>query len=254
MPQAHTLVATLKKTLKAHGLTYRHVADSLQLSEASVKRLFAQENLSIARLEQICQLMSMEISDLIKRMDADTRRLSELTEAQERELVSDIKLLLVTFLVVNGWNFDGIVQHYKLTEAETIRCLAKLDRLRLIELLPKNRIKLLISSNFAWRRNGPIQRFFSDNLREEFLNSQFDKDDEAFHFLTGILSPPMSATLIEKMRRLAAEFDELNEESRRLPLKERIECSMILAIRPWRPAAFQKLERKDKPDGQASAA
>ena len=44
MPQVSPLISTLKKQLKAHGKTYADVAELLQLSEASVKRLFAEQN------------------------------------------------------------------------------------------------------------------------------------------------------------------------------------------------------------------
>jgi len=39
--QRTQIVAELKRALRARGLTYAHVAKHLQLSEASVKRLFA---------------------------------------------------------------------------------------------------------------------------------------------------------------------------------------------------------------------
>ncbi len=79
MSQTAALIDTLKKTLKANGLTYRKVADKLKLSEASVKRLFAGQNISLNRLEQICQLMDMEISDLVNKMEIDRRSFTEFT-------------------------------------------------------------------------------------------------------------------------------------------------------------------------------
>ena len=66
MAQINPLLKTLKKALKAHGLTYLKIAEALELSEASVKRLFAEQTISLQRLEQICQLMEMEISDLVQ--------------------------------------------------------------------------------------------------------------------------------------------------------------------------------------------
>ena len=48
MAQTSELIKTLKKALKAHGKTYADVSRQLGLSEASVKRLFSRENLSLA--------------------------------------------------------------------------------------------------------------------------------------------------------------------------------------------------------------
>jgi transcriptional regulator with XRE-family HTH domain len=243
MPQARALIATLKKALKARGLTYREVAKQLDLSESSVKRIFAEENFSLARLDQICQLMGWELSDLVRTMESETRRIGELTEAQEQELVSDYRLLLVAHLVVNGWQYQDILTHFQFPEAQLVRYLVKLDKLRLLELLPHNRIKLLLSPHFVWRRNGPIQRFFTEHLQEDFLKTSFDHRGEAFFFLSGTLSRGASAALIKKMEKLAAEFNDLNREEQGLPLQQRDGCSMILAIRPWRPDVFERMRR-----------
>ena len=40
MSQSLQLIAELKRQLKLHGKSYQHVAQVLNLSEASVKRLF----------------------------------------------------------------------------------------------------------------------------------------------------------------------------------------------------------------------
>ena len=244
MAQTEALIATLKKALKLHGLTYRNVAKALDLSEASVKRLFSQPSFSLARVDKLCSMMGMEITDLVEMMEVERGRISELTELQEEELVSDTKLLLVAFLAINGWTYREILEYYTLRDSELIRCLTRLDRLKLIELLPKNRIKLRISPNFAWRKNGPIREFFNGHMREDFLKSRFEAEDEAFLFLSGMLSRSSNAVLQKKFEQLEAEFDELNRHDRRLPIAQRFGSSMVLALRPWRPAAFERFQRK----------
>ncbi len=221
LPQRQALVATLKRALKAHGLGYRDVAETLGLSEASVKRLFSRESLTLERLDAICGLVGLEIADLVRMMDTETRRLTRLSEAQEQELVADPRLLVVAFLVLNGWRFEDILRHYAFTEHELVRHLAHLDRLRLIELLPGNRIRLRVSARFGWRRNGPIQRYFTAHLQQQFLGSGFDQPDERLEFLSGMLSRGSVTELDRRVEQLAALFDELNREDRHLPLDER---------------------------------
>ena len=50
MSQTAQLLSALKKFLKAKGITYQLLADRLDLSEASVKRLFSDESFSIRRI------------------------------------------------------------------------------------------------------------------------------------------------------------------------------------------------------------
>lgn len=244
MAQSHTLVQALKKTLKAHGLTYRDVALGIGLSEASVKRLFSGGSFSLDRLDQVCALMGLEISDVVRTMESERRRLTELSDDQEQELVSDVKLMLVAFLVVNGWSYEEILSHYSLTEHEAVRHLARLDRLKLIELLPGNRIKRLTSPQFAWRKNGPIHRFFTRHLQHDFFESRFDEAGEVFLFRAGMLSEKSSQRLIEKLEELGAEFNTLAREDMPLPLDQRRGTALVLALRPWRPDVFERLYKE----------
>ena len=243
MPQSQGLIATLKKNLRAQGLTYRDVASALGLSEASIKRLFAAQSFSLRRLEQVCQLAGMEISDLVKQMESSRQELDELTEAQEQEVVSDIRLLLVAFLVVNGWSFEEILRYYQISETEGIHYLARLDRLKLIDLLPNNRIKLRISAHFAWRRNGPIQQFFTANLQKDFLKSRFDEQNESFQFLSGMFTKACADQVRQRLQQLALEFHQYNQQDRYKAIEERNGYSLLLAFRPWRPDVFKKLRR-----------
>ena len=66
MSQTSRIHTVLKRSLRAAGLTYADVARHLELSEASVKRLFAQESLSLKRLERIATLAGSSIADLVE--------------------------------------------------------------------------------------------------------------------------------------------------------------------------------------------
>jgi len=244
MSQTLALVSALKRALKTHGVRYQDVAHELCLSMATVKRMFAEASFTLERLDQVCRLLSMDIADLVKMAEANSRKLTGLSEQQERELVTDPRLLLVAYLVINGYSFVDITKHYHFSEPDLIHQLAKLDKLKLVELLPKNRIKLLIASNFSWRKSGPIQRFFVERLRDEFLQSDFDGPGEVWMVLSGMLSQASARKLADHARRMEREFRELNETDMHLSLEQRDQVSMIVAMRPWRPAVFHKLRRE----------
>lgn len=243
MAQTIALVETLKQALKAHGKTYRDVANALELSEASVKRLFASNSLSLQRLDQICQLMSMEITDLVQMMNSRVTKTKELSEGQEQQIVDDTVLLVVAVCVLNKFTFDEIIAEYAISETELIQKLAHLDRLKIIELLPKNRIKLLISSNFSWRENGPIQRFFQAKVEQEFFASRFDKKTERLISVSGLIYFASNELFQRKMERLAEEFTDLQRDDERLPLTERHGTTMVLAVRQWEYGLFSQLKQ-----------
>ncbi|GAA0397120.1 hypothetical protein GCM10009133_02710 [Cocleimonas flava] len=244
MAQTTLIISTLKKTLKSHGKTYADVAAHLGLSEASVKRMFAQQTVSLNRLDAICQMLDMEITELMQKVnDSTARQISELSDEQEQQLVSDRELLLITIMVINNWTLEEILQAYNFTEAQCIQHLAKLDRLNIIELLPNNKIKIKISSNFKWRNNGHIQRFFRESIESEFFNSKFSKPEEKLVVLNGMLSHESNAIFQRKLERLAREFDEMAKEDVTLPLSERLGYTSVLAVRDWRFTVFDVYKR-----------
>jgi transcriptional regulator with XRE-family HTH domain len=244
MAQVGLLVAELKRYLKAQGITYAALGRQLDLSESSVKRLFARQTFSVQRLEQICNLVGLEISDLVALMNERREFVTELTPEQEGALLADPKLLLTMYLLLNGWPLEEITSTFAIEAPEAERLLIRLHRARIIELLPFNRVKLLTARNFTWRKNGPVQRFFTREVQREFLDSTFAGPGEHFRFVAGLLSAASLAQLQQSLDRVAREFDELVRRDTALPLSERRSSSAVLALRPWEFSAFAALRRK----------
>src|SRR5262245_48423571 len=121
MAQVALLISELKRYLKAQGVTYAQLAVRLGLSESSVKRLFATQAFSLERLEQICNLVGLEIGDLVELMNERREFLTELTPEQEDALLADRKLLLMTYLLINGWTLPAIVENFQIDNDEAGR-------------------------------------------------------------------------------------------------------------------------------------
>lgn len=243
MQQRQALVKTLKRELKRRGHTYREVAALLQLSEASVKRLFAEGCFSLTRLDLLCNWLGMTISDLVRLMEHQARVTNRLALEQERELVTDVKLLLMAHFLINGVSYRDIIAQYDISELEGTRLLAKLDRMKLIELLPGNHVRVTISRQFEWLPNGPLQRFYEQKIQSDFLRSTFSAAGEKRVFLSGMLTPGSNAELARKLKQLATEFGELHQADQSEPLAQRFGSSLLIALRPWEPAVFASLRR-----------
>ena len=95
---------------------------------------------------------------------------------------------------------------YAFTEPELIGYLTRLDRLRLIELLPRNRIRLRVSRNFKWRKNGPVEQFLGKEVRGEFLDDDFNKIGASMQFVFGRLSRRSNALIQHRLKQVVSEF------------------------------------------------
>ena len=243
MAQTTALIKTLKQALKASRFTYADIARHLDMSEANVKRLFATESFSLHRLEAVCELLQLELADLFSLYEESRDKIRHLTLEQEQELVSDIGLLLIAVSVRNRLSYEDIVNFYTITEAETIRYLARLDRLGIIDLLPGNRIKLLIDERFNWLADGPIERFYQQQIQSQFLKSRFSAKTDLRLFQFGLLGEGACQVFIKKLQALAQEFIELHRQDMNLPLDKRYNMGLLIAMRPWELEVFEPLIR-----------
>lgn len=243
MARSSALVETLKRELKARGITYAAVARGLRMSEASVKRMFARREFTLSRLDAICDLAAIEFSELVRLSAPQEAVVSQLTREQENELVANPKLMLVALCTLNHWTYEQILERYALSPAECVRLLARLDRLKFIELLPGNRIRLLVSRAFSWIPDGPIQRLFKEQFQADFFRSRFDKDTELMILANGALSRSSVGALLARLRKAAAEFSALRSEDAALPAAERTPITLLVAARPWAAAFLEKYRR-----------
>ncbi len=243
MSEINQLVKTLKKRLKIQGTTYRDLAKALDLSESSVKRMFASQNFSLDRLIEISNFLGFTLAELTHEATTSENLVHTLSETQEAELVSDERLLLVAICSLNHWTVKEVVAAYRLTEAECIQRLVRLDKLRLISLLPGNRVRLNVARDFDWRPKGPIRQFFRKQGLHDFLDCDFVQDGETTAFSHAMLTETAIAKLLTDLRQLRQRFAELHEESLSTPLGKRRGMGMLLAMREWEIAAFRELRR-----------
>jgi len=243
MAQTSLIIQALKSSLKENNLTYVDVAEALDLSEASVKRIFSEENISLQRLDTVCRMMNMEICDLTRIAEQQHEEITELTEEQEAEFVKQPKLLFVAYMLLNDFDFKSITEYYEIEELEGVRLLAHLDRIKFIDLLPGNRVKLLTSRNFRWRKNGAIERLFNQQIRKEFFQSNFTKPQETMKFSGSMLSRASILIMHRKLEKLVNEFNELAKQDSKLPFEERLGCSVVGAIRPWEFSLFAQYRK-----------
>ncbi|NIA57015.1 transcriptional regulator [Massilia sp. TW-1] len=243
MSEVTQLLTTIKRQLKVQGKTYRDVAGALGLSEASVKRLLTSDSFGVDRLVEISNLLGFTLAELAQEAALTGTRLHTLSEAQEKELVSDAKLLLVAVCALNHWTVADILAVYRLTEAECVQKLLHLDRLHLIALMPGNRIRLNVARDFDWLPDGPIRSYFRTQGLADFLDGTFDRPDETLAFTHGMLTESALAAMQVELRRLRARFAELHEESLAAPLPKRRGSGLLLALREWEPAGFTALRR-----------
>ncbi|NKB33157.1 MAG: XRE family transcriptional regulator [Pseudomonadales bacterium] len=251
MTQSDQLINTIKQELKHQGKTYENLTEVLALSHASVKRLFAEGSFTLERIEILCDYLGLDLVGLVTLMDEQAEKIDQLSLEQEKEFAENTKLLCFAHCVQNGWSFEEIIETYDISEHEGINMLAKLDRMKLINMLPGNRYSLLISRKFRWIKGGPIEKFFESQLQADFFESSFDRENEMRIFVSSMLSDKSVETIIGKVKKLANDVNDMHAEDEKLSLDHKKGMSMMLSLRPWETKVFRALRRTSSVDATA---
>ena len=243
MTNSSRLIDALKRQLKMHSMTYKGLAERLDLSESAVKYMFSTGNVSLRRLDEICAVLEIDLGDLVALSEAQQPKIEQLSAENEREIVDDDRLLLLTYCLINYWSFDEIVERYDITPELGKKFLRKLDRMKVIELQPGDRVRLLVANNFRWRKNGAIEAFFRKRVQHEFFSHDFQDETSVRIVKNGMLSRKSQIQLIQKLNAVGDLFDDTTWEERKLSASERNGTTMVLAIRHWFFEGFRHLER-----------
>lgn len=233
MTETEGLLRALKQVLKQRGLRYADLARGLGLSEPTVKRMLSTGRIDLPRLERICALLEVDLHELTRLALGTRERRRYLDLAQEEALAADPRLLLVFHLLCNDWAVDGIREEFGLDGPAATLLLATLDRLRLVELLPGDRVRLRVPRDFEWREDGPVRRRHVQGATGEFLRAAFDGRDALLVMEVRELADSSIAVLRRKLEQLAAEFREMAAVDAGLPPERRRSAGMLLALRPW---------------------
>src|SRR5471032_3563499 len=143
MDGSRLVVQSIRAVLRQRGMTYRQLAEVLGVSEPTIKRDFSRGDFSLSRLDRICEALEVSLGDLVQGARAPTSALTQLSEQQERALVRDPRLLVVTYLLVNDWKLGEVTSAFALDENQLVSVLLRLDALQIVSYRPPNRIKKL---------------------------------------------------------------------------------------------------------------
>lgn len=245
----------IKRQLKLRNLRYAELAQAIGLSEASVKRLLSRGGITLERLDQICDVLGMDLHELVRSIRPQRGdELRQLTLAQEQALAADPMLLTVFHLVANDWDIADVRREFGLGQPETVLLLAQLDRLRLVELLPGDRVRLQVPRDFAWRVDGPVLKRHARGAMVEFLRGEFAGEQAYLRLELRELGAASAALLRRRLERLAAEFADLSELDAPLPDHRRHSVGLVLAMRPWTFSLMQALKAERLAEREATAA
>ncbi len=230
--QSQLLKNALKQQIRSRGFRYQDIADHLGVSVMTIKRYLNSDRVPVEALEEICGCLGMtlmDLAELAKNEDSGSGR--DLDLEQEQALASDDALALVRFLLYSGWTVKEIFDEYELDEPTLVHLLTRLDRLRLIELLPGNRVRIRGSRTIEWRRGGPMRKVMERDIRTHFVNMPFADTADYFGYETVHLSEASLVQIEDMMRHLVRTARVLHQVDRNMRHAKKKWVTLLVAKR-----------------------
>ncbi|HEX4507922.1 MAG TPA: helix-turn-helix transcriptional regulator [Alphaproteobacteria bacterium] len=233
--QVATLINALKQLCRSRGLRYREIAAQLGVTERTVKRWFAGHGLTLQIVEDLCNALGITFIELceVAKEDIDTRP-TRLGREQARELFSDLRLALVFILLTRGWSAQEIQRECGMPEALMVEHLVKLEKLKLVELLPGNKVRLLFARIIRWHESPDAGRAFARGLRNLFVEMDFSRPNAVWSSQVVNISDQALQELLAKFQALTLEVMRNADADRSSPTHKSWQA-LLLAAQPFDP-------------------
>ncbi|RXJ70406.1 hypothetical protein CS022_23305 [Veronia nyctiphanis] len=192
--QTETVKLHLQRLLADRGVTYRDIAETLSISERSVKRLFQQfDSVPLQRLSQLCSLAGLTLNELWQIAEKSQQSGIEFTEAQCTLFINEPVLYwLWTATGRTQCHWATLESYFDWTEAELYQQLRKLEKVGLLTIGPQNKIVRCSPIPSRYAQGHPIVEGFKESLTKGLLEVESNAQDSGA-FGTVVFIPPHRA-------------------------------------------------------------
>ncbi|MGB7270487.1 MAG: helix-turn-helix transcriptional regulator [Albidovulum sp.] len=232
------IFATLKRSLKQRGLTYAALAVRMELSEATIKRIFAEENCKLDRMAAICAAAEIDFASVVNAASRPPPAPGQLSIETEAALARDMSLAMVLFFLTEGFSAKAICETARITEASCFLYLRDLERLGLVRIGHGMEVALLTPAPLQYRRDGPMAPIIRQ-VNQKFVGHVLRtlEDGSLFESLSRRMRPETYAMLRRETEELARRARDLaHHDQMTTPAAELIGCkwTAMIAEDPFR--------------------
>jgi len=233
------LLNALRRALRARGVTYRQLAEQLAVSEATIKRMFREQDCTLSRLTQICGVLGISVYDLMAVAQQQEDSATELTPEQEVYLAGHTGHFAFLLCLVQRQTPELIQARQGLSDLSLFRYLRDLDRQGFLELGAHNRYRLRIGPQVRWSLQGPLQQKLKE-INRIFVGHVMDHNRQpgyAFESSFRFMSQTTLEAFCEDLRQLSRKYRRhAAQEDALLPGESLQGVKWTLCIAPFAPA------------------
>ena len=246
MGQIDQFLAAFKSSLKAKNIIYRDLAKSLNLSESSIKRILASKSISLERIDEICRVCDISFSEVCRNANFEEDVSSyTVTKEQEKILAENPRLLHYFILLNDGLSPLKIEKNFEISNQESKKILLHLDKINLLELHPRDRIKLNNKTGtLRFRKDGAVGKILFAQTKNNYLNHDFESNLDYIRFVTNVFAEESLVKFKKKFDKIVSELQEESRMASSIDPKGLHDMGVLLAFRPWTNSSLDAIKKK----------
>jgi transcriptional regulator with XRE-family HTH domain len=227
----------LRHTMKTQGVSYAEMGRRIGLSESGIKKIFAAHDISLGRLAQLCAALDLPLAELIASANDAIPDPLELSPEAEAYFLKDRTTFHLFFLLLTEpKSFRDIAREYNLPADQTQRSLLQLEKMKLIERLPGDRVVLQVQPGLFKGGGSFINRLvreWSHDLVDEMLpvDGQHRPDDVKNVRLLYLL-PQSQRDMQVALEEVSKEFTARSFRERKVHGKRTTPIRLLVLSRP----------------------
>ncbi|GEM_PF-1634856 len=233
------IIDSLKALTKTQSMTYKDLAKELSLSEVSIKRVFSTYECSLSRLSELCNVLNTSLLEVSKIAIKRSQNQSYyLTDEQDSYFSKAPFSFFIFREIYRGKAFKEVQEEFNIDQNKLIKILAKLEELRLLELHPNNRIKILISGQIRVDLMGSFFNKIMKKQNNDFLENVYrevKREDCCLQTSEIQLTKKSYMSMVSDINELGKKYRETSFfESKTTPSKDLNDVRWLFAFLPYK--------------------
>lgn len=175
----------------------------LKISLPTMKRWLKGNGVLLRDWVRMLDMLNLTLVEIAKLAEGELSKKFFYSLPQEQEFAKEDGLLAFFDALLKGKTVSQIARHHSLSERSVIFYLSRLEKIGLIEWLPKNKVKLLVAGEPNWIKGGPLSKKFRRKIIDAHMSRYID-DSENLKIAVYSLGKESS----QRVRLLMSEFVE----------------------------------------------
>ncbi len=132
-----------REAMKKEGHNLSWLAKKLKMSLPGLKKVFQRDDIPLGRFTQICHLLKLDPTDLIKENESRGFKLQKLTPEIDSYFMREPQAFVLYWnLTVEKWDLKTCLDEMKISRSSALKILRKLDQFGLVRWLESDSVEI----------------------------------------------------------------------------------------------------------------